>query len=368
MDLPLLFRNERLSSAKMASVRGFTLVEMLVASAILLIIFGVLFYLIQVSSGALKTSTTEVQAFQAARNAFESMTRNISLATLNNYYDYTDNGVTLANTPAGSTFQPTGYLLTSDLHFISGPGLLTNPAQVTHAIFFQAPLGYSNNSDTATLNNYTMLDNMLNACGYFIEYSAVSTPSFLPGALSHSRYQLMEFMQPTESLTVYNTTAGSQSASDTWFTTDLGNPASTDVHPIASNIIALVIEPRNSSADSVSASSTAPIVGTGYAYDTRNGTVPAQINQLPPVVQIVMVAMDEASALKLGDTVMKNDVQTALSQPRQLFTTVGSTQALTDQALQADLQSLETNLTGDKINYAVFQTQVALRSAKLISP
>ena len=354
----------------MASVRGFTLVEMLVASAILLIIFGVLFYLIQVSSGALKTSTSEVQSFQAARNAFESMTRNISLATLNNYYDYTDNGVTLAKYSAAAPFQPTGYQLTSDLHFVSGPSLLlTTPAQITHAIFFQAPLGYSNNSSAAILNNYSMLDNMLNACGYFIEYSQVSAPSFISTAPAHFRYQLMEFMQPTENLTVYNTSATNNP--NQWFTTDLGNTASTDVHPIASNIIALIIEPRSSSADSGTTSSstnTAALVSSGYAYDSRNGTLPAQINQLPPVVQIVMVAIDEASALKLGDKVMEQDVQNALSQPRALFTTTDSTQLGTDQDLQTDLQSLETNLTNYHINYAVFQTQVALRSAKLLSP
>jgi hypothetical protein len=69
--------------------------------------------------------------------------------------------------------------------------------------------------------------------------------------------------------------------------------------------------------------------------------------------------------LKLGDAVMQQEVQGALS---GLFATTDSTQLKTDQDLEGDLQTLETRLTGYKINYAVFQTQVALRSAKLVLP
>ncbi len=117
--------------------------DLLVSTVILAIILVVIFSITQQTGRVWKSSQAKIESFQSARAAFESLTRKLSQATLNGYYDYFDaNG----RTPKDPSYdgKPARYGRQSDLHFISGPGLLTHPAQVSHAVFFQAPLGYSN--------------------------------------------------------------------------------------------------------------------------------------------------------------------------------------------------------------------------------
>src|ERR1700761_4626986 len=92
---------------------GVTLVEMLVAVAILLILMTIIFSIIQITSQAWKKSTQTTGSMQQARVAFERMTRNISQATLNTYYSY--------YYAAGST-APSYYMRQSELQFVSGNG------------------------------------------------------------------------------------------------------------------------------------------------------------------------------------------------------------------------------------------------------
>ena len=321
--------------------RGFTLIEMMVSMAVLVLILGVVFSLIDQTSKVVKNTSGKIETFQAARSAFETMTRNISLATLNSYYDYVYTG-----TRGTSSWQPTGaYQLTSGLHFISGDGATTglgngtSPQQIanTHAIFFQAPLGYSQNT------SYQTLDNLLNACGYFIEYGPDTPPgtNLFSASSTRYRYQLMEFFQPSEYLSVYSTPSG-----NAWFNGS-ANFTSANIHSIADNIIALVILPMNSSDNST-------VLTTNYDYNSR--TAGATLNVLPPLVQIIVVAIDEASALKMGNTQAEPAVISNALHGGNLFTQQAN--------LQQDLQSLENNLNANHINYRVFQTEVALKSAK----
>ena len=69
---------------------GFTLIEMLVSVVVLLIIMGIIFQITSETGSLWKGTTAKIQAFQAARAGFESMSRRISQATLNTYYDYFD--------------------------------------------------------------------------------------------------------------------------------------------------------------------------------------------------------------------------------------------------------------------------------------
>ena len=68
--------------------RAFTLVELLVAMAVLTLIMLVLVSITNSTSVIWRSTTSEVEQFRAARNAFESMTRRISQATLNTCWDY----------------------------------------------------------------------------------------------------------------------------------------------------------------------------------------------------------------------------------------------------------------------------------------
>lgn len=327
--------------------RAFTILEMMMTVAILTIIMAVIFTLTQQTAKVYKDTSGQMETFRAARNAFESMTRTLSLATLNNYYDYVDsNGVTRAQAiQAGSTktFNPTAYGRTSDLHFVSGGGLY--PKQVTHSVFFQSPLGY------AASTSFDSLENLLNACGYYIEFMPdIAKPSFVASPAQH-RYCLMEFIQPAESMKVYSTVDTS------WFTLPL-NSASPPVHMLAPNVIALLIRPRSSSADAVTPGAD-PIstAMTGYACDTRANLAPAIHNQLPPILEVALIAIDEASAVRL--------LPNTSTEPPIIQEALTKDQRFTDpDDLDIDLNDLQGDLNTSRLNYRVFRTLVPMRNSK----
>jgi uncharacterized protein (TIGR02599 family) len=343
--------------ARRKPLHAFTLVELLVASALLIIIVGVLFHLIQSATTVFNKSNQEIAAFQSARDAFDAITRTLSVATLDNYYDYVDSSGAALSATNSTTFVPSSYQRTSNLCFVSGTNLL--PQQITHAIFFQAPLGRS--------FAYPALDGLLNACGYFVAYNQDSPPSFFPPGNPRYRYQLMEYVQPSENLSVYAGAAAG--GSNQWFTTDLTTPASTDVHLIANNIIALIIQPRNPSAETTGTSlSLAP----NYEYNSGAVIPPSTqpLNQHPRVVEVIIVAVDESSIIRYPDFTQSDESKTVIhkamnsAQP-PLFTKTNQFQQQADAALQSDLQTLMNYLTAQHINYRVFQSQVVLRGANM---
>lgn len=133
---------------------------------------------------------------------------------------------------------------------------------------------------------------------------------------------------------------------------------------MADNVIALVVLPKLSEKDRTNPTEIGSLAPE-YQYDSWRilkqdagaaGTANAvRDNKLPPIVQIVMVAIDETSALKIP----KNVVPDWTIRDRQLFTKVK------DEAdLLADIAELETRLQKDKVNYRVFSTDVVLRSSK----
>ncbi|HSI84968.1 MAG: Verru_Chthon cassette protein C [Candidatus Methylacidiphilales bacterium] len=335
---------------------GFTLVELQVSLVIFVIILGIIFGLTQQTTKVFRTTSGQMEAFRAARTAFESITRNLSLATLNNYYDYVDStGKTRAQVIQGgdattvSTFSPSTYARVSDLHFVSGwngGSSSLYSKQVTHSVFFQAPLGYSS---TGTI---TSLENVVNACGYYIEYMADSSqPTFVSNTPVY-RYRLMEFIQPSEQLTVFTT-------SDTsWFRNSLIG-ATPPVHQVAPNVIALLFLPRSSSADALAAGSTDPILNAipDYNYDTRANTSAAVRHQLPPLLEVVMVAIDEPSAARLQSSgaTPPTLIQNALTAANRFKTA---------SRLDDDLRDLEKELTDQHITYRVFRTIIPLRNSK----
>ncbi len=328
------------------SKRAFTLVEVMLATVILVMILGIIFGVTQQTSNAWKNSSAKIESFQAARSAFGSMTQCISQATLNSYWGYDD------------TAKPTQYLRKSELHFISGKSLLNAKIhQVTHSIFFQAPLGYSDNV-------FVGLDSALNSCGFFIEYNKdPSRPAFL-SELSHStpdryRYRLMQWVQPTQKMTVYQTASGLNP--NNWFLSPLSQPTPA-VHAIAENIVALVILPK-SSIKKVSYAEKDPLA-PDYEYDSRrsssNDPILSTQNRLPPLVEVVMVAVDEASFLKIGN--QQNPPNFGLS---QLFQRTSE--------LEKDLQKLQEvldakpgNIVGNKVRMIsrIFRADIPIWSSK----
>ncbi|HEY0256386.1 MAG TPA: Verru_Chthon cassette protein C [Candidatus Methylacidiphilales bacterium] len=355
--------------------RGFTLVEMLVATAILVIIVGILFGMTQEMSKVWTSSAGKIEAFRTSRGAFDALTRTLSQATLNTYYDYFDSSGVSASSP-GFNGRPFSYGRQSDLQFVSGQGNLlltglTGYNVVSHAVFFTAPLGMT------TTSNYVSLNTLLNACGFYVVYGPDSVrPNFLP-ATPRYRYRLMQFVQASDALSIY--VAGNKGTPQ-WYLppvqADFGGTPATSNFVLAENVIALILLPKLAAQDEIWAETNYSIsspLGTAlapnYSYDSskvgQGGAVNPStgqsqapmlnsLNQLPPVIQVTMVTLDESSAVKLGNT-------TAAPNARLGLTTSLFTQA---QNYKADLKSLTDTLSAGHLNYRVFQTDVALRAAK----
>ena len=133
---------------------------------------------------------------------------------------------------------------------------------------------------------------------------------------------------------------------------------------MADNVIALIVLPKLSEKDRDQPTKIGSLAPE-YQYDSwriqkqdagaAGAANAVRDNKLPPIVQIVMVAIDETSALRFT----RNVIPDWTIRDRQLFTKID------DQAdLLKDLGELETRLQADKINYRVFSTDVVIRSSK----
>jgi len=324
---------------------GFTLVELLVAVAILAMIVGLLLTMVSQTSKTWKSTASKIEQFRDARVAFDTISRRLGQATLNSYYDY--------NNPIA----PTNYVRQSELRFQSGPvekiipGLASNMNSM--AVFFQAPAGFATNASNS------LLQNTLNTWGYFIELDddSKNRPNFLSGGVpkARTRYRLMELMEPTESLSVYNYTTNKNYDGVDWVSNSLALPEETrPVHVLAENVIALILLPKLAPADRIGAY-TESSLASNYIYNSADRTQSnSYINphhQLPPVMQVTMIAVDETSFVR-HTNYMSNVLPSKLS---QLF---GESENL-----KADLQDLQSDLNANKINYRVFTTDVMLKES-----
>ena len=328
---------------------AFTLLEVLVASTIVVVMAGFLLSVMDQTARIWSSTSAKVEQFREARTGFERVTTRLAQATLNTYWDY-DNPTT-----------PTRYLRQSELRFICGsaPTLLgtnSSAARVTHAVFFNAPLGVTSNT------NYAGLPNALNTVGYYAELAddAGQRPAFITNAMipSRWRFRLMEFSQPTESFSVYQYTSGNPGViTNAWFTADLNNTA-VPKRVVAENVIAFVVTPRLAKAEELplQTNATQSPLAPNYSYDSTATNANPQLNpknQLPPVVQITMVATDEKSAVNLGLT---GTAQSNIFKTSSLFTNT--------QNYAADLATLETTLIASHVRYRIFTTNVHIRAAK----
>src|SRR5450631_3000656 len=146
--------------------RGFTLIEVIVSTAILLVLLVVLAEFMNNVDRVWQTAATD--PFAEAQNAFETVAQNLAAATLAPYQDYADSTGAFR---AGASFAPDHLARRSDLDFVCGPctgtnGLLAASGRVTtgSAVFFLAPAGYSQTYV------HTGMERLLNAMGYFVEF------------------------------------------------------------------------------------------------------------------------------------------------------------------------------------------------------
>jgi len=210
------------SRSRRALQRGFTLVEVLVSTVLIVAIMVLLLSTVDQTQRLWTRARSKATQFQSARAAFEVMSRRLSQATLNTYWRAND--ADAAQNRANFLFRRQ-----SELQFLSGPMErildakttvrdLNGPSDKirdnypTHGVFFSVPLGSTEFLDTDIKEptaEFRNLDSLLVACGYFIEFGDdPNVPSFLrslqPKIPPRERYRLLEMTVPAEKFNVYS--------------------------------------------------------------------------------------------------------------------------------------------------------------------
>ena len=319
---------------------GFTLIEILVAMAVLAILMVLLLQVTGQVQKIYRSTLGKTEQFREGRAAFEAVTRRLAKATLNTYWGY-DN-------PAN----PSRYLRQSELRFRSGEAstLLSSGSQtVTHAVFFQAPFGAVD--DHA---NFGGLGELLNTYGFFIEFSddSLVRPPMLGSRVPlQYRFRLYELMEPAEDLSLYRYTSGNPDNPDPGWFADPLNATPRPARVLAENVIALIL----TAAEPDLANQT---YGYDSTPDSNLATQTSRENQLPPVIQVTMVAIDETSAVRLADrfgSSMPDCVKPAWFQDAARY--------------DDDLEALEKRLSGEdadfpKVDFRVFTSNISISGAR----
>lgn len=336
---------------------AFTLLEMLVACSVFMLLLVLLLSVIGQTSRLVGRSTQSISAFQEARTAFEMMTRSLGQATLNTYWDYLD-ALGEYRTPANAAaFRPLNYGRNSDLHFLLGdagvsPGSGYDPLPGTvgtgQAVFFQLPSGRTANSQNKNLKQ------LLNACGYFIQYAdRAALPAPFPSSEPRYRFRLMQALQPSENLEVFDSKTG-----NAWVA-----GLSQSALPIADNIVYALIWPRKSPSDDPVGNVLTALSSTGgFAFNSRPSGAspwpqPDNVHQLPPVLQITLVALDESTSARVCTSAAPPGRVTALFQG--IFQTPDQSQ------FEADLQTLEQRMGAEGFGFRIFTTTIPLKECKM---
>ena len=375
---------------------GFSLIELLVSTAVLSMLLIIVFQMLEGMQRTWRRTRQDVGEFKEARQAFEEISRRVSQATLNTYfsYRYDEQVVKGIKLRMGREIIPQ-----SELHFVCGPAeelgiTKKNSRQVgqrySHAIFFQAPFGFCIDQDKKLKNalKYEKMNGLMNAWGYYVEFNTdeLDRPQFLK-QLDNSpkprpRYRLMEFRQPTEYLQVYklNLRDLDKSASKEkiyeWF--NVGNySVNSDYNNsledrdtegffrttrvVADNIVAMILHPREADEKH---GTTQVELAPDYHFDSRRfqwggkgKEASATKHQLPPVIDVTFVAVDEVSFNRFCSV---EGIKSAEEDPefldKDMFKKVKD--------FQKDLKALTDKLTKKKLDYRVFNSSIRIRESK----
>jgi len=325
MSLPPILRIPTGRRPRAASpAAAFTVVELLVSVTILTLVLTLLLGVVSRVSNLWSLSSARIDAFQNARFAFQTLSRQLSRATLNPYLGY-DNDA-----------NPQRYLRKSELKFFCGPAGADQAPGQAHcgtALFFIAPAGRTDEPAS-----YGALESLLNVCGYYVDFT--TDPDRPPHvASSPHRYRLMQRVRQTEHLAM-------ESADNTpWYLWK--DPEN---HSLAENIIALIIRPQDPAA-------TPADLTVDYRYDSAlNATAspqPPHANRLPPVLALTLIAIDEASARRLDD---------GAREPTLIANLLRNRFALASE-YEKDLEDVRAGLDGAGISCRIFSGSIPIREA-----
>ena len=363
---------------------GFTLIEILLSTTIFLTLMVVALSMFGKTSQIWQRSTDEAKAFQSARLAFDLLTRNLSQATLNTHMEYVDSGSNFV-TSGSYNNMPVKYARQSDLQFFNNTAaanLTPGTYNTGQAVFFQFPGGYTTQTVASGSLAYAGMEQLMNACGYFIQYEdeakfRPTSTRFKIVPVTKYRYRLMQALQRTEANLIYT----SGTSNPPLWVTGTANSADKSAVPIADNVVFLMIKPFDPSQSGTlqlftqssylyNSRPNGPDVAT---FDTVTGKQALTENQLPPAVQVIMIAIDEPSARRL-DTgsatqhalftdIQSNGVQISgsgaiyhVNKPLETAGFVAGVEAL--------FQKPPTKYKIPPINYRIFSTVIPLRESK----
>jgi len=320
----------------MCSRSGFTILEVLITLAILLVILVAVMQFVTATEQSWKSASAD--PFAEAQNAFETVAQNLASATLEPYQDYAD---ATGNFRTSSAFIPDHLARRSDLDFVCGPdaganGLLTASGRATSGsgVFFLAPNGY-----TQTYA-HTGMARLLTAMGYLVEFGDDdAAPGFILPQSHCWRWRLKQILQPAESLQIFATTTSSA-----WIQELVPPGASLPI--LAENIVTLIVLPERAASDS------GPALAPAFSYDSRDTGNPLTLHQMPPRVRLVLVAIDAISAQRLAAQNGPNPPQLV---PATLFQQSAQ--------LDADLATLDNALTVQKVGHRIFQREIMIPSS-----
>lgn len=346
------------SKKALAASAGFTILELLVACAIFAVMMGLISVAINQMTKGIQTSTSKIDAFQNARTAIETVSRTLPNATLNPYMDYYITSGSSYTNRGPTTTAPNKYGRASDLNFVitnasSGIGSVSDT--ITHAVFFQAPLGYSTNSAQR------LPQGVLNPCGFFVAYGGdigrTNMMSSFSGIANNNRFRLYQWVGSADQLPV---NAANGVIANNWFTSALDLDSASGCRPLADNIIAFVARvPGTNSSGGFTNVPNAYFYNSKTNWPSSSTTQPAQMHQLPPFVEITMVAVEENAMNRLvGSSTTLSEAASALGvgDLDSLFTSASS--------YSDDLDTITSGLNSKKIPYRIFTTTVPLRGTR----
>lgn len=332
---------------------AFTIIELLVAMAVLSVVVVLSTAAISGLSALTQRSTAKATAFQTARTAFGMLEGDLGRATLRSYWDYVDAGGRFLEPANASGFEPSRYARNAGLHFLvgtSGDGVMPGTPGTGQAVCFQLPLGRA-----AEPGDYRGLPTILNEVGYFVDYRRdASLPPPFPQNTGPYRYRLIRSVVPSEEVSIYATRPG---ANATDWVASLKLPTNEEI--LADNVVMLVVWPRKSPATDVEGDE----LTTDFTYDSRRDVdrdpQPESANQLPPTARIVMVVVSEDVAARFC---------VSASPPPEIHGIFdGLFQSATEAAFVEDLQTLAERFAAKNIrDYRIFQTTVPLRESRML--
>jgi uncharacterized protein (TIGR02599 family) len=361
---------------------AFTLVEMLVSMAVLALLMAIIMDMINRTQTTVTRQQARAEEFKEARAALENISRSLSGAVINSYWAYGD----------ASVSGKVNYTRQSDGHFVAGPAeLLRGTAQNApgHAMFFQGSDGRS--TVAGSTSNVGEPYNLISCMGYYVEHETdlETRPEFLkPQEFlnpERKRFRLMELRVPPEENVLYSSAVNlngitSRESGFQWFRGPFVKAKTPTAYatPLADNILALILVPRyiavtytGVSGESGTGSNQENTLSTtkpalDYYYDSREkqwgGTgekARSTAHQLPPVVQITLIAAEERSYHAL-------DVQLGPETLRDKVNEIFDNKFTNYNTYEADLAEVTEELTNMKLDHRVFTTNVSLRGSKWI--